>query len=43
MSDTDRLDHILKNMDLSKKKKYRIKYEIMWALIIIALILLGAR
>ena len=30
----------MKNMDLSKKKNYRIRYEIMWAVIIIALILL---
>jgi hypothetical protein len=29
---------IMKNMELSKKKKHRIKYEIMWAVIIIALI-----
>ena len=30
----------MKKTELSKKKKYRIKYEIMWAVIIIALILL---
>ncbi len=30
----------MKSMEMSKKKEYRFKYEIIWAVIIIALILL---